>query len=161
VTLDHQPISDLSMLKDANISRLSIASTSVTDLSPLRGMKLTYLRMSGTKVTDLSPIQGMPITNVTMSQTDVHDLTPLIGMPLKDLNMPDCKQITDLSPLEGIKTLEQILLPPNAKNIELVRRLPNVRQIGFSSDTRKPADQFWAEYDSKRAAAAATQPGGG
>ncbi len=157
LTLDHQSISDLSMLKGAQISRLSIASTPVTDLSPLRGMKLTYLRMSGSKVTDLSPIQGMPITNVTMSQTDVRDLTPLIGMPLRDLNMPNCKQITDLSPLQDITTLQNIVLPPNAKNIEILRKLPNVKQIGFTSDTRKPPDQFWADYDRKQSSAA-TQP---
>jgi hypothetical protein len=161
VTLDRQPISDLSMLKGAYISRLSIASTPVTDLSPLRGMQLTFLRISGTKVADLSPIQGMPIANITMTKTDVHDLTPLIGMPLRDLYMPDCKQITDLAPLQDITTLLSVVLPPNAKNIEVIRKMPNVSQIGFSLDARKPAEQFWAEYDRKRAAAAATQPGGG
>ena len=157
VILDHQPISDLSVLKGAQISRLSIASTPVTDLSPLRGMKLTYLRMSGSKVTDLGPIQGMPITNITMSQIDVRDLSPLIGMPLRELNMPKCEQITDLSPLEHMTTLQIIVLPPNAKNMEVLRNLPNVKQIGFTSDTRKPPDQFWADYDQKQKAAV-TQP---
>ncbi len=158
VNLDNQPISDLSMLKGAQISHLSIASTPVSDLSPLRGMPLTYLRMSGTKVTDLGPIQGMPISNITISQTDVRDLSPLINMPLRDLNMPNCKQITDLSPLADMTTLQNIVLPPNAKNIEILRKLPNIRQIGFTADTRKPPDQFWADYD--RTHAATTQPPG-
>jgi Leucine-rich repeat (LRR) protein len=160
--LDNQPIADLSMLKGARITRLSIAHPPVTDLSPLRGMKLTFLRISGTKVSDLSPIQGMPITNLTISGSNVRDLTPLVGMPLRALNMPDCKQIADLSPLAEMTTLESVILPPGAKNIEFLRKLPNLARLGYKFDGSSPnqtAEEFWAEYDRKqKAAVAATHP---
>ncbi|HZZ26983.1 MAG TPA: hypothetical protein VFE46_03160 [Pirellulales bacterium] len=155
--LDHQPISDLSMLKGASITRLSIASTPVADLSPLRGMKLTFLRISGTKVSDLSPIRGMPITNVTMTETNVRDLTPLVGMPLRSLNMPDCKQIADLSPLAEIKTLESVILPPDTKNIEGLRKLPNLKRLGYKfsgSSADQTVQEFWAAYDRTKSASA-------
>ena len=161
--LDHQPITDLAVLKGALITRLSMADAPVTDLSPLRGMKLTYLRISGTNVSDLSPIQGMPITNLTMTGTGVHDLTPLAGMPLRGLYMGDCKQITDLSPLADMTTLDSITLPPGAKNIDFLRNFPKLNRIGYKSDKNTPqtAAEFWAEYDHKAEAAtksATTKP---
>jgi eukaryotic-like serine/threonine-protein kinase len=153
--LDHQPITDLTILKGAPITRLSIADAPVTDLSPLRGMKLTYLRISSTMVSDLSPIQGMPITNLTMTGTAVHDLTPLVGMPLRNLSMGDCKQITDLSPLADMKSLDSITLPPGAKNIDFLREFPKLTKIGYKSDKNIPqaAADFWAEYDRAKGAA--------
>jgi eukaryotic-like serine/threonine-protein kinase len=158
--LDDQPIADLSMLKGAQITRLSIAHSRVTDLSPLRGMKLTFLRITGTQVSDLSPVQGMPITNLTMTGSNVSNLAPLVGMPLRALNMADCTQITDLSLLADNKTLDTITLPPGAKNIDFLRKLPKLKQIGYKSNgsTLKTADEFWAEFDRQKAAAA-TQPG--
>jgi Leucine-rich repeat (LRR) protein len=155
--LDHQPISDLSILQGAKtITRLSMADAPVSDLSPLRGMPLTFLRISSTKVTDLSPIKGMPVTNLTMTATAVHDLTPLVGMPLHGLYMGDCKQIRDLSPLADMTTLDSITLPPGAKDIDFLRKFPNLGRIGYKSDktTMLTAEQFWADYDR----AATTRP---
>jgi Leucine-rich repeat (LRR) protein len=164
LTLDHQPISDLSILQGGKISRLYIASTPVSDLAPLRTMQIAYLRISNTKVTDLSPLKGLSITNITMSAVNVRDLTPLVGLPLRVLNMPECTQITDLSPLVQIKTLEAVVLPPNAKNIEVLRRHPTLKKIGYKLSGSAPllnAEDFWAEYDrtgGKPATQPATQP---
>jgi hypothetical protein len=167
LNLDNQPVSDLSILKGGNISQLSLIRTPVTDLSPLAGMKLTALSISGTKVADLWPIKAMSLQKLSISGTLVSDLKPLTGMPLNQLYMANCKQITDISPLAGMgDTLENLTLPPNAKNIEFLRKFPKLKRISFKYDTTakapsQTADEFWAEYDSKRAVAAATQPGGG
>jgi Leucine-rich repeat (LRR) protein len=161
LTLDRQPIADLSILQGAkNISRLYIAYTQVADLTPVHDMKVAYLRISNTNVTDLSPLNGTSITNITMSALNVRDLTPLAGLPLRVLNMPDCPQITDLSPLAQIKTLETVTLPPNAKNVEVLRKLPKLKQIGYKFGSSAPlqtAEQFWAEYD-RTGGAPATRP---
>jgi hypothetical protein len=162
--LDDQPISDLTMLKGASITQLSMARTPVADLSPLRGMKLTNLKMSGTKVADLAPLKGMPITSMNIAGTPVRDLTPVIGMPLHTLSMTNCDQITDVSPLVGMYgTVESLILPPNAKEIEFLRYFPNLKRISFKFDAKvhgpsKTAAEFWAEYDRQKAAS--TLPSG-
>jgi serine/threonine protein kinase/Leucine-rich repeat (LRR) protein len=156
LTLDNQPIVDLSILNGANISRLYIAHTQVADLSPVRSMPIGYLRISYTKVTDLRPLRGIKITNLTMSGTDVSDLRPLVGLPLRVLNMTDCVQIKDLSPLLEIKTLETVILPQDAANIEVLRKHANLKRLGYKNPGQ-PAGEFWAEYDHKQKAAG-TQP---
>ncbi|HUQ69696.1 MAG TPA: hypothetical protein VM165_09245, partial [Planctomycetaceae bacterium] len=67
-----------------------------------------------------------------------------------------CKEITDLSPLEDCKELQNIQLPPNATNIEFLRAFPKLTRIGFRSDPKttwladKTAAEFWQEYDAKK-----------
>jgi serine/threonine protein kinase/Leucine-rich repeat (LRR) protein len=158
LTLDRQPIADLSILQDAKtISRLYIAYTQVVDLTPVHDMNVAYLRISNTNVTDLSPLKGTSITNLTMGAVNVRDLAPLVGLPLRVLNMPDCPLITDLSPLAEIRTLETVILPPNAKNIEVLRKLPKLKQLGYKFASNSPlqtAEEFWAEFDRTKGAAA-------
>lgn len=58
-------------------------------------------------------------------------------------------EITDVSPLAECLALETISLPPNAKNIELLRKLPKLKRISFVWDNgpNKSAAEFWKEYD--------------
>jgi hypothetical protein len=100
----------------------------------------------------------MPITDLIMNATDVHDLTPLVGMPIGHLNMGDCKEITDLSPLANMKTLYSINLPTGAKNIDFLRKFPRLGRIGYKSDidinSLQTPTEFWAEYDRAKGAVA-------
>jgi hypothetical protein len=158
VDLEDQPLADLSLLRGANISRLSLMHTRVADLAPLRGMPLKKLRLAGTKVTDLAPLQNMPLENLQISGTAVSDLSPLRGMPLKVLTMTSCSAITNLEPLAGIQTFQSVILPPNAKNFSFLRAQPNLSRLSFRYDSTvkgpaQTAAEFWAEQDK-----AAVQP---
>jgi serine/threonine protein kinase len=157
IDFDDQPISDLSPLRGAPISRLTLMHTAVSDLSPLRGMSLKWLRLAGTKVNDLSALAGMPIESLQISGAPVEDLSPLRGMPLKMLNMTRCMAITNLEPISQIKTFESVILPPNAKDFEFLRSCPNLTRLGFKYDsaTKGPefsAAEFWANFDKTKAA---------
>jgi eukaryotic-like serine/threonine-protein kinase len=159
VVLDNQPISDLSPLKDASISELSLMRTKVSDLTPLRGMPLERLYLAGTAVADISPLQGMPLKSLQISGTPVSDLAPVRGMPLRYLSMGNCTNITDLGPLENLTTLQSVVLPPNAKNFEFLRTFPKLRRISFTYDfaakgPAQTADEFWAEQDKTNKATA-------
>lgn len=152
LNLERQPVTNVAMLRGAPISGLILAETAVSDLSPLRGMPLTRLRLASTKVTDLSPLQGMPIDQLQISGTAVADISPLRGMPLRDLKMTSCTNLTDLTPLAGMTTLQSIILPPNAKNFGFLRSLTNLTRISFKYDSAiggpaQTAAEFWAEQD--------------
>jgi hypothetical protein len=160
VDIDDQPVTNISMLHDAPVSRLTLMHTAVADLTPLRGMALKWLRLAGTKVKDLSPLQGMPLESLQISGTPVTDLSPLRGMPLQLLNMTGCRGITNLEPLREINTFQTIILPPNAKDLDFLRSETNIERISFKYDaaTHGPAQtaaEFWAQQDEKPAP---TQP---
>jgi eukaryotic-like serine/threonine-protein kinase len=152
VDLEDQPVTDISVLHDANISELSLMRTAVATLEPLRGMPLKRLWLASTKVTDLSPLQGMQLVSLQISGTAVVNLEPLRGMPLHDLRMSSCTNITNLEPIAGNRTLENVILPPNANGFEFLRGLASLKKLSFRYDsaTKGPAQsaaEFWADYD--------------
>ncbi|MEI7931886.1 MAG: hypothetical protein WCI21_02365, partial [Alphaproteobacteria bacterium] len=156
VDLSESAISDLAILRGAPIRNLHLWNTPVADLTPLRGMALQWLSLFGTKVTDLSPLKGAPIETLTVSGTKVADISVLRGMPLKSLRLHECTELTDLSPLAESKELKDVTLPPDAKNIEVLRALPKLERIGYREDPAngyradKTAAEFWQEYDAKK-----------
>ena len=108
---------------------------------------------------DLSPLKGMPLEVLSLSSnTRVSDLSALRGMPLGELRLRVCDVITDLSPLEDVKgTLRLLVLPPKARNVELLRRFPGLERISFADDPKgnyrpdRTVAEFWGEYDSREA----------
>ena len=64
-------------------------------------------------------------------------------MPLLGLHFGGCPQITDLTPLEGLKLTQiELPIPLPSKGIEMIRRMKTLTSInGFSPD------DFWKKYD--------------
>ncbi len=156
VNLADAAIADLTILRGAPISILGLQKTNVADLEPLRGMPLKKIWLTGTRVTDLGPLRGMPLELLSMSDnTQVTDLSAVRGMPLLELRLEGCTAITNLSALADAKSLQSIILPPNAKNLEFLRTFPKLARIGYRDDPKnghrpdKSAEQFWKEYDGK------------
>ena len=156
VNLDNSTIDDLKPLAGAPISRLWLMKTDVSDLTPLRGMRVKFLGLYGTKVTDLDPLRGLPLEYLNLISTKVTDLSALRGMPLTGLKLNACEELTDVSPLADVKTLEHLTLPPNARNIEFLRALPKLARLSFAEDSGngfrpdKTAAEFWKEYDANK-----------
>lgn len=61
VSLDDQPVQDLSPLRGAQVTGLSVRNTKITDLKTVAGMSLKTFSFQGTKVSDLTPLTGMPL----------------------------------------------------------------------------------------------------
>ena len=94
--------------------------------------RFTYLNAAYNPVTDLSPLHGMPLQELYVSGTKISDLSPLAGMPLKSLFLAYCSNVTDISPLLEIPTLEHLMVPETARNVELLRKMPNLRHLDFT-----------------------------
>ena len=90
--LGHNKITSLAFLRFfPDLEFLILGDNPIEDLTPLGELKhLQYLEMFSVKATDLSPL-----ANCT---------------ELLDLNLTYCNGITDLSPLDGIQTLERCWL---------------------------------------------------
>ena len=151
-----QAIRDLSIIKGAPIGQLQLIGGEVSDLTPLQGMPLVYLNIPGNPVTDLSPLRGMPLERIFLTATKVSDLSPLAGLPIKSLYLGNCRNVTDLAPLAGIPTLENLIVPPQAANIEMLRKLPKLQRLGLVLTGLQPmlpdttAEEFWKAYDAKK-----------
>ena len=144
-----RPVADLKPLEGMPLNYLNIQSTSVKDLKPLRDMPLHYLYCTMTRVADLSPLQGMPLEELHLNGTPAGDLTPLRGMPLRTLELPDNSR--DLTPLADCRQLECVTVRSQCPGIELLRSLPNLKQIGPDMAQLLPAAEFWKQYDAKKA----------
>ena len=90
------------------VTRMEFVTDNVTNISPVRAlMGLTSLGCQGSsagkgKLSDLSPIEGMPLTlSFGCSLTQVSNLSPLRGMKLKYLAFGN-SPVSDLSPLQGM-----------------------------------------------------------
>ena len=117
--------------------RLDIVRTRVSDVEPLRGMLLETLRAERTKIIDIAPLRGMRLKLLTFDYTAVSDVGPLFDMPI----------------------LEAAMIPKNASNIEILRRHPTLKYLGWEGDWDEAASrpklttaEFWKAYDKKKAA---------
>ncbi len=149
-------LKDLSIFTGAPISELAVPYCEITDLTPLRGLPLRILGIASNPVSNLEPLQGMPLERLNASSTRVTDLSPLVGAPLKRLLLEKCENISDVGVLASIPSLEQLIIPVGAANVERLRELPKLRQLAYELTGSAPfdpaatAEQFWKDYESNR-----------
>jgi Leucine-rich repeat (LRR) protein len=130
-----RPITSIAALAGAPLEHFQSNSASLTDLSPLRGATLVEALLGGTSVADLSPLRGMPLRKLTINKTAV----------------------SDVAILAEFLTLEEVILPTGAKNIEALRRLPKIARISYqgtgpgAATPAQTAAEFWKEFDAKKA----------
>jgi hypothetical protein len=83
------------------------------------------------------------------------DIEPLRGLPLTDLDLRSAP-VASLAPLRDCLTLETIVLPRGARDLEVLRQLPMLRLLSYEVDQTKlpnrTAEQFWKEFDARQAA---------
>jgi len=153
----HQPLRDLSMLKGAPITKLTLFDGPFADLAPIHDLRLVSLDLFGNSVTDLTPLRGMPLRSLFLGGSKIGDLSPLKGLPLRNLYLHNCPNVTDVAALEEITTLEMLTLPVQARHIEALRKLTGLKMLAFrladsfslANEFPPPsstAAEFWKEY---------------
>ena len=157
--LQKTAVTDLSPLHGMVLAELSLADTPVSDLSPLEGMPLRTLDLSRTKVTDLAALAGMPLDTLLLGGTPVRDLSVLATLPLKRLDLGGCEAVKSLTPVAGIKTLSDLVLPRLSLEATVLRSLPALTWVRIGGDDanrlsatefRKQVDALAAEEESRR-----------
>jgi serine/threonine protein kinase/Leucine-rich repeat (LRR) protein len=152
VSIENQPLSDLSFLKGMPISELWLSGCKVRDLSPIQGLPLRVLGLYRNPVSDLTVLRKMPLEELSLEESNVSDLSPLTGLRLKKLLLHDCEKLTDVSSLLKIPTLEKLTVPVHAQNIEKLHKLPNLKWLAFGISETEPRfpfttmEQFWEEF---------------
>jgi serine/threonine protein kinase/Leucine-rich repeat (LRR) protein len=157
VTMLNVPVADLEPIRRLNHPRLRhlrIIGGKVSDLSPLRGMNFHSLVLARNPITDISPIRGMEsLQELSLDGCNVKDVAPIKGLPIKKLLLNDCAELSDVGPLEQVPSLEKVTVPRQAKNVERLRRLPNLKLLAYNIasvapwDPETTAQEFWLEHD--------------
>jgi len=133
-----------------SVSVIFMDDPNFSDLSIFNGLKLRELWLAGcVHVTDLSPLRGMQLKILNLNRTDVSDLSPLGGMQIVDLSLDGCTNITDFSPLMECRSLEKLVLPHNARKIDILRNHPTLKFLG-NKGLSEPVAEFWSDYDRRR-----------
>ncbi len=147
-------VTDLAPLAGMPLQTLDVSYTPVGDLAPLAGCRtLQHLNVSRTRIFDLKPLAALPLVELDISDTNVTDIKPIQGAPLKKLKL-NKTYVSDFSPLFACKSLEEIVIPGNAKNPEPLRLLPlRFISTGIPGEpSGQTAAQFWKAYDARTAA---------
>ena len=133
---DLTPLSQLTNLKDLNIS-----NTGAADLSPLSGLtNLTKLSIANPEISDLSPLSNL--TNLTILYLDdgsltsskILDLSPLASLVnMEQLYIPPMPNYTDFSPLSGMTKLRAFTMMgtryTGSNSIKSLSFLTNMSQL--------------------------------
>ena len=129
------------------VSGLTLDNVNLPDLSMLEGMDLRSLSIKGCRgITDLAPLAGMRLQRLNIAGTAVKDISSLAGMPLVELSLADCTKLTDVTPLNECQQLENLLLPPNARDVKFLRGQKTLKILSYKNLNQSAAD-FWKEYD--------------
>ena len=70
------------------------------------------------------------------------------------LDLDNFKELNDLTPLAECKQLEKLTIPKHCKNIEFLRKLPNLKILANDkslSGLRQSATDFWKKWDAEKA----------
>ena len=149
---DAQPLSQLSMLEEINLS-----NTKIHNLIPLRNLnKLRVLNISGTRVADLTPLQysgnlkdlncdNTPIINIetianfrmlekfSARQTKISNLMALQEIKTLTVLHLSGTDITDLSPLAALESLRVLDISNTAiDQIQTLSGLSNLQQLNLN-----------------------------
>jgi hypothetical protein len=152
------PVRDLAALRAPKLSgslqRLYLWKTSITDFSPLAACtKLEELDASATALVDLSIVRGRKLRAIQLIDTKVSDIAALAGMPLNFVTL-NGSAVTDLSPLLQCPTLQQLVLPEGARNVDALRALPALTALSYRYNSggtpAQTAAEFWQQYDATK-----------
>lgn len=104
---DIQTITDISLLK--NLNELALVYQNISDISPLKDLNLTFLNIEGNFISDISPLDGMPaLKELFASYNPVSDLSPLSSLhTLKRLSLQRVP-VSDITPLTEMQALEAV-----------------------------------------------------
>ena len=75
-------------------------------------------------------------------------LSPLAELRLRTLQMRNCKEVKNLSPLKGLR-LETLGFTPKlvTEGIDVIRNMKSLRNIVPGYGVSLPAAEFWRRYD--------------
>ena len=113
------PIKDLSPLHGRPLTSLVIDGTEVRDLAPLKGALLKWLSANNTLIEKLDALEKTPSSALHIYNCPrLRHITVLGTLPLEELDLGECPQIADFSPLLKCPNLQNLIIPKNCRDMQ-------------------------------------------
>jgi serine/threonine protein kinase len=122
-------VADISRLKDAKLARLNLWKTQVRDLSALKDQPVALLNIERSRVqqSDLDSLKGNEtLTTLFAAETSVRSIAGLINSPIEFLDLRG-SLVTDLGPLTN-KAIHTLLLD-RCRNVKDLKPLTGMRSL--------------------------------
>lgn len=134
--------------ENTGLESLVCRSNQISDLSPLSKQPLWKLDAGDNPISDLAPLRSAGLNTLILDHTNIQDLSPLSGMPLQLLELHNCDQITDISPIFSLSLLERLSLPPNSTQLEPLKKMESIkflskRSIAPFASEPETSEDFW------------------
>jgi len=149
-------VSDLSPLSSpvlsASLKELYIWRIPATDFSPIASCtSLEVLDAADTALKDLNIVQSLNLRTLLLAGVEMSDISALAGMPLHWVSLART-DVTDISPLLQCPSLQELVLPPNARDVEALHSLPALSRLsydeigmnGHGGHSAQTTEEFWA-----------------
>lgn len=98
--------------------------------------------------------EGGVITGLNLPSRSIVDLSPLKKLKdLKSLNIGECTNIKDLSPILECQKLEKLVIYPFLKDVHMLKKIRSLKFISQDNvpvSQMKTAEKFWDDMDKKR-----------
>ncbi|NCC52645.1 MAG: hypothetical protein EOM20_15700, partial [Spartobacteria bacterium] len=102
-------ITDITALRDMRLRVLGIAGAKVSRIAALSNLPLEDLNLCGCPIDDLRALREIPLKRLSICWMPISDLRPIAHLPLEFLNIQGCWAIRDVSVLNQMKDLRDVL----------------------------------------------------
>ena len=118
------------------------------DEAALKTLWTKVLRESGIKPKDMTVDIDSHVYSLNLSGSAIHDLTPISELPLTSLDITDCEQITDITPLGNMNLYHLLITPKRSiKGMDVIRAMKHLETLSFSAEEPMSPAEFWKQYD--------------
>jgi len=140
-------LNSIDFLKDTNFNLIDCSDNKITNLDPLKNRKIEKLDCADNMIISLSPLKSLKLTSLECHNNPITDISPLQNMPLKTLTLNGCTKLKNIDILKNCKTLEKLTLPTHIKDIDFLKKLPNLKYINYEWDNFKmTSKEFFKKY---------------
>lgn len=129
---DLSPLAALQFLQFLNLS-----STPVQDITALQNLKsLEQLHLWETEVEDVSPLQGLTcLRSLILGRTKVHDISPLRDLVMLEGLWLECTLVDDISALAKLTKLTELSLPNQIRDLSPLQNMSEMYELLLGSST--------------------------
>ena len=138
LVLTELPVSDISQLEKLNLKRLSLYFMSnIKNIDVIRQMTtLESLSLWGTGVNDITALENLKeLRYLELAHTPITDISSIKGLiKLEVLNLIECSQPVDLTPLSGLINMRELDLPPcESFDLSIIKEMKGLESFGATA----------------------------
>ncbi len=145
--------SNLNLLTNLAINSLELTGRNITDLKPIRHKKLNALYLRSTQNHDIRDILNLSLKTLVISHGAIRNIAGINELPLIELQLEECRDIKDFTPLTQCHSLEKLLLPDIHHDYNWLKKFNRLKVLATDRtnfDSHQSPEEFWSKHHVNR-----------